>query len=64
MNYYGRYYRSALHPLLWRVSFYLRRWAAKKYKRLRAYKRFKRWWVGLLAREPGLFAHCRWVRAY
>ena len=26
INYYGRYYRSALHPLLRRVSFYLRRW--------------------------------------
>ena len=64
MNYYGRYYRTALHPLLRRVSFYLRRWAARKYRRLRAYKRFKRWWAGLLDREPGLFAHWRWVRAY
>jgi RNA-directed DNA polymerase len=64
MNYYGRYYRSALYPLLRRVSLYLRRWAGKKYKRLRTYKRFKRWWTGLLEREPGLFAHWRWVRAY
>jgi len=64
MNYYGRYYRTALHPLLRRVSTYLRRWAGKKYKRLRTYKRFKRWWTGLLEREPGLFAHWRWIRAY
>ena len=64
MNYYGRYYRSALEPLLQRVSTYLRRWARKKYKRLRTVKRFKRWWTGLLEREPGLFAHWRWVRAY
>ena len=64
MNYYGRYYRSALYPLLRRVSFYLRRWAGKKYKRLRTYKRFKQWWTGLLEREPGLFAHWQWVRAY
>ena len=64
MNYYGRYYRSAITPLLQRVSTYLRRWAGKKYKRLRTYKRFKRWWAGLLQREPGLFAHWRWVRAY
>ncbi len=63
MNYYGRYYRTALYPLLRRVSLYLRRWAGKKYKRLRPYKRFKRWWTGLLAREPGLFAHWQWVRA-
>ena len=27
MNYYGPYYRSALYPLLRRVSIYLRRWA-------------------------------------
>ena len=64
MNYYGRYYRSELEPLLQRVSTYLRRWARKKYKRLRTFRRFKRWWTELLEREPGLFAHWRWVRAY
>ena len=64
MNYYGRFYRSALHPLLRRVSFYLRRWAGKKYKRLRTHKRFQRWWAGLQHREPGLFAQWRWVRSY
>jgi RNA-directed DNA polymerase len=63
MHYYGRYYRSALYPLLRRVSIYLRRWAGKKYRRLQTYTRFKRWWTGLLAREPGLFAHWQWVRA-
>jgi RNA-directed DNA polymerase len=63
MRYYGRYYRSGLYPLLLRVSFYLRRWAARKYKRLRTYKRFKRWWTGLLERQPGRFAHWRWVRS-
>lgn len=61
MHYYGRYYRTAVYPLLRRVSIYLRRWAGKKYRRLRTYKRFKRWWTGLLKREPDLFAHWRWV---
>jgi RNA-directed DNA polymerase len=61
MRYYGRYYRSALYPLLRRVNVYLRRWAGKKYKRLRTYKRFKQWWVRLLKREPGLFTHWQWV---
>ena len=28
------------------------RWAGKKYKRLRTYKRFKRWWSGVIDREP------------
>ena len=63
MNYYGRYYRAALYPLLRRVSFYLRRWAGKKYRRLRTYKRFKGWWKGLLKRAPDLFAHWLWVRS-
>jgi RNA-directed DNA polymerase len=52
MRYYGRFYRSALYPLLRRVNVYVRRWAGKK---------FKQWWVGLLKREPGLFTHWQWV---
>ena len=62
MGYYGRYYRSRLYPLLRRVNLYLRRWAGKKYKRLRTHKRFKRWWDGLLARAPALFTQWRWIR--
>jgi RNA-directed DNA polymerase len=61
MNYYGRYYRAEMEPLLLRINLYLRRWAGKKYKRLRTYKRFKRWWNSVLARTPGLFSHWRWV---
>lgn len=64
MNYYGRFYRSQLYPLLRRVSTYLRRWAGNKYKRLRSYKRFRRWWTGLQVREPRLFAHWSWDRSY
>jgi RNA-directed DNA polymerase len=63
MNYYGRYNRTVLYPLLRRVNLYVRRWAAKKYKRLRSYKRFERWWAGLLTREPRLFAHWQWIRS-
>jgi len=62
MHYYGRYYRTALRPLLQRINLYLRRWTARKYKRLRTYKRFERWRAGLLARDPSLFAHWRWIR--
>ena len=64
MNYYGRFYRTVMSPLLRRINSYLRRWAGKKYKRLRTYKQFKRWWTGVLNREPGLFAHWRWVRVF
>ena len=47
IHYYGRDYRTGIDPLLQRVSSYLRRWAGKKYQRLRSAKRFERWWTGL-----------------
>jgi len=62
INYYGRFYRTALDPLLKRVNAYLRRWAGRKYKRLRTEKRFREWWTGLLTRQPRLFTHWRLVR--
>ena len=52
IRYYGRFYRTALDPLLKRVNTYLRRWAGRKYKRLRTNQRFSRWWAGLLQRSP------------
>jgi RNA-directed DNA polymerase len=64
INYYGRFYRTALDPLLKRVNAYLRRWAGRKYKRLRTDKRFGGWWTGLLTRQPGLFIHWRTIRTY
>jgi retron-type reverse transcriptase len=64
MNYYGRFHRSQLSPLLQRINTYLMRWAGQKYKRLRSYKRFKRWWFGVIDRDPELFAHWRWVRTF
>jgi hypothetical protein len=50
MNYYGRFYRTVMNPLLQRVNTYMKRWAGRKYKRLRTIKRFTRWWTGLLQR--------------
>lgn len=35
LNYYGRFYRSELYPLLRRVNVYLVRRMRKKYRRLR-----------------------------
>ncbi|MHB8449295.1 MAG: group II intron reverse transcriptase/maturase [Mycobacteriales bacterium] len=64
MTYYGRFYRSELHPFLQRINTYLMRWAQKKYRRLRGFKRFQAWWTGLLDREPGLFKHWAWTRAF
>jgi RNA-directed DNA polymerase len=64
MTYYGRFYRSQLYPFLRRINTYLMRWARKKYRRLRSYKRFKAWWSGILDRDPGLFTHWAWERQF
>ena len=64
MNYYGEFNRVAMYSLLRRINTYLMRWARKKFKRLRTYKRFKVWWEGLVTREPGMFAHWQWVRGF
>jgi RNA-directed DNA polymerase len=61
MNYYGRYYRTALNGLLQRINTYLVRWARRKYKRLRSYKKARKWWDGLTARQPRMFAHWAWM---
>ena len=49
MDYFGRFYRSALHQLLQRINTYPMRWARKKYRRPRSFKRFRAWWTGVLA---------------
>jgi RNA-directed DNA polymerase len=60
INYYGRFYRSRLHPLLKRINTYLVRWAKRKFKRMRgSYPRARQWLVSVARREPKLFAHWR-----
>lgn len=60
INYYGRYFPSRLHSTLRRIDQYLVRWAQRKYKRLkRRPTRAWRFLVGVMKREPRLFAH--WV---
>jgi RNA-directed DNA polymerase len=61
MNYYGRYYRTALDRLLRRINTYLMRWAQQRYKRLRPFRKALRWWAGLTERQPRLFAHWAWT---
>jgi hypothetical protein len=64
IQYYGRFYRSAMYRLLQRINTYLRRWAGRKYRRLRALKRSTRWWDEVPERAPGLFAQWQWARAF
>jgi len=59
ITYYGKFFRSALNPLLRRINSYLVRWARRKYKRLRSFKKVKKWWDGLTERQPRMFAHWR-----
>jgi RNA-directed DNA polymerase len=60
MTYYGRFYRTGLNGLLRRINTYLMRWARQKFRRLRSLKKAKRWWNGLLERQPAMFAHWAW----
>lgn len=60
MRYYGRFRRSALHPLLGRINAYLMRWIRKKYKRLRARGKAGECWQGITMRYPRLFTHWAW----
>lgn len=64
INYYGRFYRSQLYPLLQRINTYLMRWAGRKYKRLRGYRRLQAWWCRIVRHDPALFAHWKWVRTF
>jgi RNA-directed DNA polymerase len=60
INYYGRFYKSGLYPLLRRLNEQLVRWAQRKYKRLRGHdRRAVKWLARVAQRAPNLFAHWR-----
>jgi RNA-directed DNA polymerase len=56
VNYYGRFYRSALTPVLRHLERALIRWACRKYKRFRGHVTNAAHWLGRVARrDPHLF---------
>jgi len=58
INYYGKFYKSALYPVLRHMNRALIHWARRKYKRLSRHRRRAEYWLGRIARrEPQLFAH-------
>jgi len=58
IQYFGRFYKSALYPVFRHFNELLVRWTMRKYKRLRRHRRRAEHWLGGIARrEPGLFAH-------
>jgi hypothetical protein len=40
------------------------RWAGKKFKRLRTYKRVKAWWKRLAERRLEMFVRWAWMREF
>ncbi len=58
LNYYGRYRRSELYPVIRHFNLTLVAWAMRKYKRFRSRKtRASRWLIKISKRDPNLFAH-------
>lgn len=58
VNYYGRYYRTALHSIFRQLNGRLVRWAQRKYKRFRVHEGRAWLWLRRVARvQPDLFAH-------
>lgn len=58
LQYYGRYYRSALYPLMRQLDRSLARWAYRKYKKLRGHlRRATHWLARISRRDAKLFAH-------
>jgi hypothetical protein len=64
INYYSRYYKSALYPTLKCLERRLINWATRKYKRLKHHRRRAAQWLRRIAhKQPWLFAHWRLLYA-
>jgi group II intron reverse transcriptase/maturase len=62
MQYYGRFYRSALYRLLTRINGYLVRWIRNTYQRFAGTRASRQHFAALLEATPTLFKHWRWIR--
>lgn len=58
INYYGRFYKSALNPVLRHLNKALVHWVRRKYKKLTRHRRRAERWLGRIAKKMRrLFAH-------
>ena len=58
LNYYGRFYPSALYPTLRHIDVILARWACRKFKALYRHRtRAIHWLERIARRQTRLFAH-------
>jgi group II intron reverse transcriptase/maturase len=61
MQYYGRFYPSALYRLLARINAYLVRWIRNKYRRYDKTRAARRKFAEITSGYPHIFRHWRWV---
>jgi RNA-directed DNA polymerase len=60
INYYGRYYKSALYPVFQHLNRIIVWWAMKKYKKLQGHQRNATHWVKRIAKSESFrFPHWR-----
>ena len=57
INYYGRYYKSALYPTLRHIDRILARWAHRKFKSLRRHRRRSQQWLEALRAASRICSH-------
>lgn len=63
VNYYGRYYRSKLYSALNPINLILKRWAMRKYKKLKGRHRRANQWIDRIRKQlPYLFVHWHLAR--
>lgn len=57
INYYGKFYKSLLYPILNTINRSLNKWSGRKYKRFRSSRRKTRSWLShIFDRTPTLFS--------
>ena len=61
MNYYGRFYRSQLYPLLARINHHIMEWLRAKYRRLRKFKALWKAWERVTSQYPRALPHWQWT---
>ncbi|MEJ7682138.1 MAG: group II intron reverse transcriptase/maturase [Segetibacter sp.] len=60
INYYGRFYKSAMYPLFQHLNRKLVYWVRRKLKRFKSHGHRAQQWLGRIAKQqPNLFAHWR-----
>jgi RNA-directed DNA polymerase len=58
INYYGRFYKSAMYPLFQHLNRKLVIWVRRKFKRFKNHGQRAQQWLGRIAKQkPDLFAH-------